>query len=255
MSRRRPDTVVTLRNGDVIRKTITTHRDGKISIRRKKIACGIRHAGPIDRPLDEVEILAVPKLSKTEKRKSKKLALPTPKRRVFRERMHHKSTKYQAGAYIEELKVAYVMTTNEVHRLLRGVGARNGSHIEQFQRDHELLESGLRSVSFDSSPGGGAIPVPLARIQAQDRLKEFAAVQPAAARVCKALLVDGVPLDKFPVPRAYGKKGGGGRNRMVQDAVDELARFYVPKRTRPDRSLIEFDSLIEKARRIYESGK
>lgn len=254
MSRRRPDSLTVLRNGDIIRKSITTHRDGKMSIRRKKIACGVPQAAPVQGAKDPVEVKAVPP-TKTAVRKAKKPVVMVSKQPLFRERMHHKTTKFHAGSYIEELKVAYVLTTNQVHRLLRVVGAKNGSHIEQFQRDHELLESALRSVNFEASGGGGSIPIPLARIQAQDRLKMFQESQPKAARVCKALLVEGAKLDKMPVPAKYSRKGGGGRNRMAQDAIDALAEFYTPRVTRPDRSLAEFESWVEQTKRRYESGR
>lgn len=249
--------IETLRNGDVIEKRVTRHKDGKVSIKRRKIACGLpsaivpilpgrRKTAPV-----AVEAVSLPpetksaskKRRKKAKRATKPAAPKTAAPKTIREHMHHEW---------DGSKPSYVNTTNKIPQLLRKVRARWGSHVEQFQRDFELVTSSLRSVNLDGAGGGGnALPVPLAQVQAQDRLKAFEEWRPDSFVIAKLVLVDSVALNAIPLPSKY--KRDGGRRRMLQEAVEDLASFYTPRKMRTDKSLAAFAKMVEEAKRRYEA--
>lgn len=249
---------VTAPNGDVFEKRLVRHNDGKVSIGRKKIACGIRNQEP-----QPTKIVIIPNkeampLSKTAKRRviklekdaksaaRKKTAAPV----TTRERFHHETKKFDGSDYVSEIKPAYLQTTSRLTPILRKMEARNGSHIEQFQRDFETVTSSLRSVNMDGARGGKGLPIPLVQIQAQDRLKELEEDFPQSFLLCKLIIVDSVDPKVIPVPDKMKKKGG--IKKMVQNAVDDLARFYTPRKTRPDQRLAAFAKEIEEQRRRYD---
>jgi hypothetical protein len=166
------------------------------------------------------------------------------KRQTVKERTHHESSTHHA---------AYVQTTNKVPKLLRRLKARTGSHVEQFQKDYELVGSDLRSASLDGAGGGGvSTPFPLAKVQAADRLKSFEANNEMAFRMCEAVLIHN------ETPQSIHQKGGPQHvvvSHMIREAIEDLAEFYTPQRKRPDKLLALIVKVVDDARRRSESSR
>lgn len=153
-----------------------------------------------------------------------------------RERVH------QHGGYDQ---AAYVTTTNLVPRTLRRAKARDGAHVESFQRDYETAGSDLRSANMEASCGSDGLALPLHKIQAIDRLKGFEKLNPRAYGVCEAVLIYNAR------PSDIEAKGVNSTiaSTMIQDAVEALAGFYTPSKKRPDKRLAAFARHVEEVRR------
>lgn len=230
--------IVEQRNGDVFEKFVVRHEDGRCSVRRKKIACGI----PAIRSLPRGKKIAAQHVA------SQSLLAEAQRRPTYKTRIPHESDGAPtSGEFVKSMKPAYVETTNDLPRVLKKAKVRIGDHIEQFQKDFEILEAGLSSPNLGGVRGGSAMPIPMAQVQAQDRLKEFEAHHPDAFLVCKLVIVDSVALRKLPVPSKYRRDGG--RERLLQESVDRLAEFYQPKKMRPDRGLAAFARKVEEDKR------
>lgn len=149
-------------------------------------------------------------------------------------------------------KAAYVTTTYTVPKLLRRIKAPTGSHVEQFQRDYELVGSDLRSASLTGGGGGNAMPFPMAKVQAADRLKAFEETNTRAFKMCEAVLIHN------ETPQSIHKKGGPQHvvvSHMIREAIEDLAAFYTPQRKRPDKVLALLVKVVEDARRRSEASR
>lgn len=186
----------------------------------------------------KVSILAAPP-TKTAAKKAKGHAaepyLPSLAA-TTRERVHHADGFDQA---------AYVTTTNFVPKTLRRAKARDGAHVESFQRDYETAGSDLRSANMEASSGAAGLALPLHKIQAIDRLKEFEKINPRAFGVCEAVLIYNAR------PSDIERRGVNSTiaSTMIQDAVEALAGFYTPAKKRPDKRLAAFAKHVEEVRR------
>lgn len=235
----------TLHNGDVIATSLTHHQDGKVSIKRKVVARGIRPPKP------EIALVApsppaqspIPKRTKAAARNARKLAAAaavpiTAAPKTHKERTHHEHSTDKA---------AYVSTTNGVPKLLRRINARSGSHVESFQKDYELVGSDLRSANMDGAGGGGGgVAFPLAKVQAADRLRAFEATSFESFKWCEAVLIFN------ETPATIHKKGGPEHvvcSHLIRRAISDLADFYTPNRRRPDKTLAAIVKLVEEKRR------
>lgn len=234
--------VVTERpNGARVESRIVRHRDGKVSLKKRTISLPQINFGVAPEakrapdPADQE-----PASTKTQKRKAKKAAKDIgPKLATApttRERTHHQHA--VDGS-------AYVTTTNMVPKMLRRCKARTGEHVEAFQRDYEIAGSSLRSPGLDVSTGGSGLALPLAQIQAVDRLKEFRERNERAFVTCEAVLIYGTS------PAEISRRAGVAKGiayQVVRDSVDELANFYTPAKRRPDRYLAAVARIVEEAR-------
>lgn len=257
MTRAAKGAIVTERNGDVFLKNVRRDKGGRSVVRRKKIACGIAHivGGEATRAAERVPVRIV-ELGSASARKAARKKKPPPVTSIpttVRERFHMNHTEFSGGSYVDTIKPAYLDTTSRIPQILRKAKARTGSHVEQFQRDFETLTSALRSPKMEVSVGGNVQPIPISQIQAQDRLSEFQEMHPESYLINRLVLVDGVDPRQIPVPNVLKKKGG--INKMIQRAVGDLADFYTPRKTRPDRSLIAFAKMVEDERRAYEAWR
>jgi hypothetical protein len=230
-------------NGDIFQKTVVKHRDGRFGVKKKKVACGIGRGPKVEAVAERIPLKE--SIQGKKKPEKKKLIKPSSARRVFRERLHTSQTIFSGGSYVDTIKPTYVETTNNLPKLLRQAKARNGSHIDQFQRDHEKIAAALKSLDLGGARGGSGLPLPIEQIQAQDRIKEFQRVYPQSYLICKLVIVDGVDVKSLPVSKTMD----GGGLRMLQGAVDDLAGFYSPTRTRPDKKLVEFAREMERQAR------
>jgi len=248
---------------------IVHHKDGKRSIKRlgpKPIVSTVKHQPttpeqraarepqllkrtpqpkrPISLAKTSIQVVPEPKTSSA-KRNARKIAKAPPAPitaapTTIRERTYHEHSIDHS---------THVNTTNQVPKLLRRIKARNGSHVEQFQRDYEMAGSDLRSSSMDGTGGGSsgmATPFPLAKVQAIDRLKAFEEKNMVAFLVCEAVLIYNA------TPTTIHAAGGPQHtvvSAMIRDSVEDLAGFYSPSRKRPDKRLAYLSKVIEEAKR------
>lgn len=179
--------------------------------------------------------------TKTARRNSRKVKPKlTAEPETTRERMHHDWD----GA-----KSIYVTTTNQVPKILRRAKARTGSHVEQFQKDYEMAGADLRSPDLGAGSGGNGLPLPLSKIQAIDRLKEFQSRNERAFIICEAVLICGSTPSKIA---KVAKVPNGVATTWVQNSVDDLANFYSPKKRRPDKKLAAIANWVEEERRRFQ---
>ena len=252
MPRARSYSRIVDRNGDVWEKRVIRHDDGTTTLRRTKVGCGIvgilkknipgAKATPakIGERLTRTEIL---KQNRGDRSAAKRALSARPK--VITDRFHEVQTEFDGTAYVKNIKPAYVQTTNLSRQALKKAKARTGDHIDLFIRDVEIVSSALRSVNLDGVRGGSRVPIPMAQIQAQERINEFEERHPRSFMVCKVLLVRGCDPKDIPVPPDMKKRGG--RNRLIQESIDDLANFYTPRRRKPNAALIRFVDEVETA--------
>lgn len=250
MSNRAKRVRKTAQNGDVIETRLARSRkDGTVSIKRTVVAKGIPPKPSAIR-LASVSILNDPpapepkttSAAKNARRIASKPPAPiTAAPKTFHDRTHHD---WHPGGHV-------VTTTSAVPKILRRAKARTGSHIESFQRDYELAGSDLRSPNLGGvSSGGKADAIPLAKIQAVDRLLEFEERFPRAFTICEAVLIYGAQ------PSTIHKLGGPQHSHVtaqIQDAVEDLANFYSPKKKRPDKKLAAYAKFVEEAKRKQDA--
>lgn len=235
------------KNGNVFEKRRVRHRDGKISVKRTLIACGIPGLQPVPafvgvKAPDRRPPAPVASLSSVKRaRKSQVAPAPTARRPTITERTHHEW---------DGVTAAYVKTTNRVGKWLRDAKAPLGSHIDDFQKDFETVSGALRSVDLDRVPTGSGTKIPISQVQAQDRLKVFERRHQESYLICRLLIIDQIAPKDLPISATERKKVG--IRKIIQGAVDDLASFYTPERTRADRRLIAFAKEIEDQRRRAE---
>lgn len=239
------------RVGNIFDKRTVRHHDGTISVRRKKIACGIlgrlAELGLIPVPAIEPKTVRTPAKDSSIKIKRPKRATPPPtaKPKTYRVRTHHDW---------DGKTEAYVNTTSNLPHVFRKYKARAGGHVELYLRDFELREIGMRSAKLEiSSRSSQPVPLPLAAIQAQDRLKSFEANFPRSFVVCHALIVSGVQPERIPIPDDMKRRGG--RRGLIQEAFDDLANFYTPRRIKPDHQLLRLAAELELERRTLDASR
>lgn len=184
-----------------------------------------------------IQEAAPPRTAKKASRKRQPDPAPTARLATHRERTHHDWT----GDI-----PAYVQTTDQVRRVLTRAKARTGSHVASFVRDYETAGSDLRSPGLEMGSGANGLPLPLNKIQAIDRLRDFERLNPRAFGVCEAVLVFGAK------PADIVRKGVNHNtvSTMIQDSVEALAGFYTPNRRRPDKRLAAFAKFVEEAKRV-----
>lgn len=232
----------TLRDGSIVESRIVRHRDKTVSIKRQTIAVPVRPAredvAAVPITIDRSAIAIRPD-TKTAKRNAKKPKeapkLATPQ--TYRERTHHESFSTDRSAY--------VTTTNIVPKILRRAQARNGSHVEAFQRDYEMAHTFMKSPNMEVSTGGQPTPFSLAAVQAVDRLKAFREKNERAFLICEAVLVHGT--NSTTVAKIM-KTPNRVATEAIRDAVDDLAGFYTPQKKRPDKKLAAIAKFVEEQR-------
>lgn len=232
---------ITKRNGDVYEKRLVRDLDGRTRILSKRIACGVSWAP--QHPVERFEIVAsnggraIPAYQAASKKKAEK---PTARPKTYRRTMNHFSKKYEFGKFVNDIKNTVVETTSRTPEILKKAKARDGDHVLLFEQDFALLSQGLRSLDLAGVGGGssGSVSLPIKRIQAQDRLRDFERQFPKSYKICKRLFIDGITPSKIPLTAA--QKKNGGINKVIQKSVDDLAEFYnLPANMRKDRTLVE----------------
>lgn len=253
-------TVVAKANGDIVEKRLVRHKDGKVSIRNVRLACGLPTAK--DKVmLRTFEAKPEPSAPKPEtisaKKKAKRVTpnkLATPE--TVTDRIHHEILEFSKGAYVTLIKPTQVTTTNRAALILKKAKAKSGSHVELFERDYTLVNfGGLRSVNLEGSPGGKPMPLPLQKLQAQERLREFARRYPNSYAVCSLILINNGTAEMISDTLTDTEKKKGGANRLIQKSVEDLASFYSPRKARINRKLLDLAQRVDQDAHNYEGGR
>lgn len=234
-----------LRNGAIQEKRLVHHKDGTVSIKKKIIQqAPVIHPVPIS-PIRKVEPAPEPKV--TAKTTSAMKLERAMKRTVKPEDPVTNELRGKVTKIYEGLTPYSVRTTNKAPDILKRIKARYGSHVDSFQEDYEIAQGEIRSPNLEGVSGGGnGVALPLARIQAIDRIKEFEAAFPRSFYYCIAVLIYGA------TPSDLHKKVGVQTvvaSQYIRDAVDDLANFYSPNKKRPDRYLTAIAKFIDEERR------
>lgn len=118
---------------------------------------------------------------------------------------------------------------------MRRLKCERGEHARLFVRDWEMIGSALRSIGFDGGGGSGfGQAFPAARVDAAGRLRDLRLrIGSAAYDLCEAYLCRGLSVQQI---HAAGGEQHVVVSAMIREAVNALAEFYTPGRTRPNRT-------------------